>query len=125
MSEKKLAYAKDVMNAVRTVCKTVFNLAADGDVVRMFGVSESQMEEVINKIVDSLPDIVFEQMNSQIIEEIKYITAREFIFFQVQEKWDDPFYKENLEKFIKVFSRDIQRRIVLSQKLQMTMKEEK
>lgn len=125
MLEKKLAFSKGVIDAVKRVCKTVFNLHTDDDVVRMFGINEMQMEEVINKVVDSLPDTVFEQLNPQLLDEIKYITAREYIFFQVQEKWDDPQYKEDLERFIHVFSRDIQRRISSNQKFQMTMKEEK
>lgn len=125
MLEKKLVFSKGVIEAVRRVCKTVFNLHNDTDVVRMFGINEVQMEEVIHKIIDSLPDTFFVQVNSQLLEELKYITAREYIFFQVQEKWDDPQYKEDLEKFIHVFSRDIQRRIGSHQKFQVTMKEEK
>lgn len=125
MLEKKLAFSRSVIETVRRVCKTVFNLQSDADVVRMFGINEVQMENVINNIVDSLPDAIFEEMSLQLLEEIKYITAREYIFFQVQEKWDDPQYKEDLERFTHVFSRDIQRRIQSHQKFQVTTKEEK
>ena len=48
-------------------------------------------------------------MESQ--EEIKTICAREFIFFQTQEKYSDPQYEVNLKNFIRIFIRDLQRKM--------------
>ncbi|TAK78478.1 MAG: hypothetical protein EPO11_01245 [Gammaproteobacteria bacterium] len=45
------------------------------------------------------------------MEEIKNICAREFIFFQVQEKGNEKHYQEDLTKFIEIFKRDMEQRI--------------
>jgi pyrroloquinoline quinone (PQQ) biosynthesis protein C len=123
MLEKKLTFSREMLDTVREICKTVFNLQTDVDVVNMFGISESQMEKVIAQIVDSLPDKLFEEFTPSLQDEIKYISAREYIFFQVQEKWDDLHYQENLKNFIHVYSRDIQHRI--NSYLQKMTKEDK
>jgi hypothetical protein len=108
MPEQKLAFSREVFAAVQEICKTIFNLQTDAEVERMFGMTEVQMEDVIAQIVNSLPDEIFEKLNPALRDEMKYITAREYIFFQVQEGRDDPHYQENLKNFIHVFSRDMQ-----------------
>lgn len=116
MQEKKLAFSKEVLATISKICKTVFNLQHNEDILRMFGIDQKQMENVIQKITDSLPEKIFEKGNGKLMDEIKYITAREYIFFQVQEKWDDPDYKQDLKNFIHVFSRDIADRFMKEEK---------
>ncbi len=123
MQVRKLEFSHGVINAVKDMCKLVFNLQTDSEIARIFGITNKQMEEVIGEIIDSLPDSVFEHLYPQYFDELKSICAREFIFFQVQEKWDDPRYQDDLKKFIHVFSRDIQQRINAHKKFQSTLRE--
>lgn len=124
MLAKKLEFSNEVVNVIREMCQVVFNTHSDEEMIRIFGVSSEQMKDVVSRIIDALPDAIFTQKDSQLLEEIKYICAREYIFFQVQEKWVDLHYQENLSRFIQIFSRDIQRRINLQQS-HTTMREEK
>lgn len=123
MLAKKLEFSKEVVNVIRDMCQSVFNAHSDEEMVRIFGVTSEQMKTVVSRTIDALPDAIFTQQNSRILEEIKYICAREYIFFQVQEKWNDLHYQENLNRFIQIFSRDINHRIHLQQKSQTTMRE--
>lgn len=109
LRSKKLALVKDVMRTIRNLCKVVFNAGSDAQMENIFGISNKEMEAAIKKIVDALPDKLFEG-NRPKLEDLKTICAREYIFFQVQEK-DDKDYKEDLDNFIKIFSRDIETRI--------------
>jgi hypothetical protein len=123
MLEKKLVFANEVLGIVQEMLKNVFNLHSDAEIEHSFGISVQQMEEAIRQIIDSLPDIVFEKANSVVLEEIKYIAARDYIFFQIQEKWNDPRYKKDLNNFIQIFSRDIMDKLDMRQQFQI--KEEK
>jgi len=125
MSANKLDFSMDVVNVVRELCKTAFNLQSDEERARMFGLEDRQMEEAVYSIVNALPDSVFEKLNANLLEEIKYICAREYIFFQVQESSHDPHYREDLQKFIRVFSRDVQHRMKLQEPFKSTMREGK
>jgi hypothetical protein len=109
MHPQKLAFSDDVIRVVHDVCKLVFNLQSDAEITRVFGLTHEQMTSVIQKIITELPDAIFTQKTPQ-LEEIKHIFAREFIFFQVQERLDNPHYEEDLNRFIAIFSRDIQQR---------------
>ena len=81
------------------------------EINKALGMSCDQAKATIQKIIDSLPDKMFDQAYPKLLDEIKHICAREFIFFQVQEKCNDPLYQDDLKKFIHVFSRDIQQRV--------------
>lgn len=107
--EKKDEFAHDVIRIVNDLCKLVFNLNADQDVEKVFGMTHEQLDNVIKKIVQSLPAQLF-ALPAQRLEEIKSIFAKEFIFFQVQEKLNDPNYENDLSNFIYAFSRDIQKK---------------
>ncbi len=110
MLKDKLSFSQEVLDIVRNICETVFNMNNDAEISELFGIDKKQMEEAILAIVQSLPDRLFASGNPQILEEIKYIIAREYIFFQVQER-DDPEYKNDLQNFIRIFSRDMLQRI--------------
>jgi len=110
MEPNKLEFCNDAMRRVCDLCKLLFNLKTDQEVDKVFGVSQDELEKVIRKIISSLPDTIFNH-GTQKLEEIKSIFAKEFIFFQVQEKLDDPHYQDDLIKFTYIFSRDIQRTI--------------
>lgn len=125
MQAQKQAFALDVVNIVRDMCKTVFNLQNDQDLGRVFGISHEQLEKVICNVVDSLPDALFENTNPGVLEEMKYVCAREYIFFQIQENYNDPRYQEDLRKFIHIFSRDIRRRFVIRDNYHLSLREEK
>ena len=113
MQNKKLAFYKDVIQIVYQVCRMIFN-AQPYEISKVFGISSEQMEGVVRDIVDAIPDRIFSDANSQGLEEIKSICAREFIFFQVQEKWDDPRYQDDLRTFIAIFTRDIEKCVTTS-----------
>jgi hypothetical protein len=125
MQVKKNNFIKEVIKVVCNLCAQVFNAASDIDLERVFGINYSQMEVVIKKIVDALPDYIFDRAYDYQLEEIKNICAREFIFFQLQERWNQPRYQEDLANFIAIFSRDIQQRLTCIQNFKSTTKEEK
>lgn len=106
-SEQKSEFTHDVLRIVTDLCKLVFNLNPGQGVEHVFGTTHEQLENVIQKIVQSLPTNIFE-LPAKRLEEIKSIFAKEFIFFQVQEKLNDPNYENDLSNFIYAFSRDIQ-----------------
>lgn len=125
MLPAKRSFSTDVCCAVRDTCKMAFNLQNDNDLVRIFGMTSAQLEEIIAKIIDSLPDAIFQHNYPPELEEIKCICAREFIFFQVQERLDDPRYQQDLNAFIHVFKRDIEKRMNGQVNMQSAMREEK
>ncbi len=109
MQARKLEFSNDVIRLVHDLCKLVFNTSTDHDVEKVFGVTHEQLEHIIKSVIDAMPDCIFEQL-PQKRDEIKNIFAKEFIFFQVQEKLNDPHYSDDLSDFIKIFSRDIQKK---------------
>ena len=111
MSAKKLEFTHDVMHLINEICAVAFNIKSDEQLEKVFGINKAQMEAVVWKIISGLPDYIFERIYPRLLDEIKNICALEFIFFQVQEKWNDPRYQEDLSNFICIFSRDIQHRI--------------
>jgi hypothetical protein len=125
MLPAKRSFSTDVCCAVRDTCKLAFNLQNDNDLLRIFGMTGAQLEEIIAKIIDSLPDTIFQHNYPPELEEIECICAREFIFFQVQERLDDPRYQQDLNAFIHVFKRDIEKRMNGQMNMQSTMREEK
>jgi hypothetical protein len=102
MQDRRLTFSKDIIHVVYDVCKTVFNLHSDVEIKKVFGIDNEKLESIVKRIGDA-----------RLQDEIKNICAREFIFFQLQERVDDPQYQEDLSNFINVFTRDIQRRIEL------------
>ncbi len=125
MDAKRVKFANDVMHIVLNLSEMVFNIKNDDQLKGVFGVNQEQLETVISKIIAGLPERVFEK-NRHLEDEIKNICAREFIFFQVQERWNSPQYQEDLSNFIHIFSRDIQQKFdVNKEKYKSTqMKEE-
>lgn len=121
MLPEKAVFSSGVGNVVRETCKIAFN----GDVGKIFGITNTQLDEIINRVIDALPDSIFKHSNLSMLEEIKYICAREFIFFQVQERCDDPRYQDDLKAFIHVFAKDIEKRLNGQSKISSVMREEK
>ncbi|OGT35101.1 MAG: hypothetical protein A3F11_07805 [Gammaproteobacteria bacterium RIFCSPHIGHO2_12_FULL_37_14] len=109
MTPKKILFTQDIVHNIRELCALVFNIATDEQLCKIFCISHEQMEMVMKQLVNPIPDWIFDHRS--LAEEIKNIIAREFIFFQLQEKWDDPHYQDDLENFINIFSRDIQHKI--------------
>lgn len=124
MDSKKLDFINDVIRVVRDLCEVVFNIKSSSQLESVFGITCEQMDIVINRIIDALPNHFFDHLYPQILEEIKCICAREFIFFQVQEKWSDPRYQEDLANFIHIFSRDIQQKVDQYKNYKSIMREE-
>lgn len=110
LRSKRLELSRDVIRTIRDLCKLIFNISSDAQLESIFGVSGKQMDNAIQRIINALPDRLFDPANRRKLQEVKTICAREYIFFQVQEK-DSKEYKEDLENFVKVFSRDIEKRI--------------
>ncbi len=111
MQSVKRDFSHDVLYLIHSLCATAFGASSDDKLEKIFGVSMVQMEFVIDKVTQVLPEALFAPSYHHALEEIKNIFAREFIFFQVQEKWNDPHYQENLSNFIRIFARDIQRHV--------------
>ena len=109
MTPNKKAFTIEIANIVNNICTAVFNIASDVHFQQVFGLTKLQMEEVLSRLVDVVPDNVFD--HGPLTEEIKNIIAREFIFFQIQERWNQTHYQDDLTNFISIFSRDIKQRI--------------
>lgn len=107
MDPEKLEFANAVINVVKELCHLTFNVTSHKDIESVFGMTEEQMKRVIERIVNALPKEIFEKADKKKLDELKHICAREFVFFQVQEKWTDPDYETNLTKFIQIFVKDI------------------
>lgn len=108
MDPKKLAFSSDVLRLIKQLGKVIFDVTASQEIENIFGLTKEQLKIVVHKIVNALPDICFAQDNTNKMEALKTIVAREFIFFQVQEKWNDPHYQTDLANFIRTFSKDIE-----------------
>jgi len=122
MQSRKLKLTDDVIRVVRDICSVVFNISSDEQLEKGLGINHEQLEVVIKKIVNALPDNFFERV--YLLDEIKNICAREFVFFQVQEKWNDPRYEEDLANFICIFTRDMEQRFDTYKNYKSKMKEE-
>lgn len=109
MDPKKLAFSQDVAHMVDDISKLIFNVKSADETRNVFGITHTEMETIIQKIILELPDQIFTEA-PKFLEEIKKLCAQEFIFFQVQEH-GSPLYQENLKNFIKFFSTDIKHRI--------------
>lgn len=103
----KYQFAKDVLQSVYDLCKVVYGIDKKEEVQRIFGISFQKLDEIVRKVVNALPDELFMQENKARIKEIEQILAKEFIFFEVQERIDDPQYTNDLENFILLFARDM------------------
>lgn len=110
MQPKKLKFSQDVIHTILNLCALTFNLDGDKEIENLFNITPKQFKEIVTKIINELPDNIFE-VSEEKLEEIKNIFAREFIFFQLQEKGSDPHYQDDLSRFTHVFSRDIEQRI--------------
>lgn len=106
MEKKRLEFADQVLRIVYDLGRIIFDAHTSEDLQHMLGLTKEQMQIVIRRIVNTLPNEVF-GLSEERQEEIKNICAREFMFFQAQEKWDDPNYKHNLLNFLHLFARDI------------------
>ena len=124
MDVRKVEFANDVIHIVHDLGEVVFNITTQEQLVNIFGITQEQLETIIKKIINTLPDTIFENLYPQLADEIKNICAREFIFFQVQERWNSPHYQDDLLNFIRVFSRDIQQRVETHNNSESKMKEE-
>lgn len=128
MQAKKLNVSKDVVHIVRELCAVVFNVKTKEQLEKIFGIKLEQMEAVIQQIINALPDYLFEPPYEKKLDEIEHICAREYVFFQAQEKWGDPNYAQNLLNFTYIFSRDIQDKLkselIASSKTKSRMKQE-
>lgn len=104
-------FAEDVMHIVYQICKMVYNVHSDDDIERIFGTSRNQIENILTRTVSALPSKAFEQSSKNKIKELEEILAKEFIFFQIQEKVNDPQYQNDLANFILLLSRDLNKRL--------------
>lgn len=111
MHARKIEFSSDVVRIIRDLCKVVFNISNAEQMENIFGITDEQMEIVIQRIVNALPERAFQTGNKKKLREIKDIVAREFIFFQLQERWKDPSYEIDLANFIRTFTRDMESRI--------------
>lgn len=108
---QKLASVKDVVKIIHEICQVVFRVNTEEEFEGVFGINGHQLEKVIEQIILALPDRFFFPGMHHKLEEIKAICAREFIFFQVQEKYNDVRYEVNLKNFIRILVRDLQRKM--------------
>lgn len=113
MQAKKLAFANDVSRVVHSVCELAFNIHSEERFHDVFGINYAKMDEIIQKIVTAIPDKIFDHGLPGVVDELKSICAREFVFFQVQERCDDARYEGDLTNFINILVRDIQQRVNL------------
>lgn len=104
-------FLQQVVHTVQELGKVIFNIHDEKELQNVFGVDLKQMQTVLERVVAALPQQFFNTQNKKMIKEVKDVCAREFIFFQVQEKWSDPSYEENLKAFINCFSRDMAKRL--------------
>lgn len=104
-------FAKDVIRKIFELCKMIYNLHSDDEIEAVFGASREQIENIVARTVNAMPVKMFNQATKSKIQELEEILAKEFIFFQVQEKINDPQYQNDLANFILLFSRDINNRL--------------
>lgn len=111
MDAKKLAFSDEVLHLIRQLCNMIFNVVSKEQMESLFNMTSEQLKIVIRKLISVLPDVYFDKNFHGKLEILKTVMAREFIFFQIQEKWMDPNYQHNLANFIRIFLRDIEREL--------------
>lgn len=111
MQVSQQQFAQNVMHIVYQICKMVYNVHSEDDIQRIFGASKEEIENIVARTVNALPNNVFDQATKGKIKELEEIMAKEFIFFQIQEKISDPQYQNDLANFILLLARDIKKRI--------------
>lgn len=108
METKRQHLQEAIVLSVREIGEVLFNIHSDEQFYNVFGIDAAQLESIVLKIVKALPDALFAELNSRQLKELKNICAREYVFFQIQERWDDPLYQQHLEKFAEIFAHDMQ-----------------
>ncbi|TAK74427.1 MAG: hypothetical protein EPO11_06895, partial [Gammaproteobacteria bacterium] len=68
MESKKLALADDVTHAVCDLCEVVFNVKSDAQLRGVFGMTHEEMDAVIHKIIDALPDRILDRLYPNAME---------------------------------------------------------
>ena|SRR3989338_10712515 len=111
MHSTKLLLVDAIMSMLRRLCELVFNVHNDAQMKNVFGVNESETKKLIEKMIDALPDQFVFRLSPAEKNEVVDICAREFVFFQVQEKANSTDYQAALKQFIAIFARDIQGRM--------------
>lgn len=106
MKMQRQQFTDEVVDAIHHILKIVFNAKSQQDIQNVVGMNNNQMTAVVNQLSDKLPEKVFNQPQQK-LEELKNICAREFVFFQVQEKPTQADYQRDLANFITIFCRDI------------------
>jgi hypothetical protein len=99
-------FSQEVMNIIYHVCRLIYNLHSHEDIERVFNLDNTKLQEIINQIVQKLPEEIFNG-NHHDVKELQQIFAKEFIFFQIQENVHDPMYQNDLNNFVSIFARDI------------------
>lgn len=115
MQSRKLKFANHLIVLIKEIGKLAFDMKSENDMERVFGFNQARLTTILKQVAEGLPDALFEAADDQLLKEIETICAREFIFFQVQEKVDKPEYQNNLLRFIQVFSRDIDQRLKIKE----------
>lgn len=110
MPPEKQVFQRDVTRFIHELCILLYNLKSQQELDRVFGIPTEELDGIVARIVDQLPDDMFTQTNADTFIEIEKIFAKEFIFFQLQEKLTDPQYENDLSNFIRIFARDIKAR---------------
>lgn len=108
---QRLASVKDVVRIIHEISKVIFRVNTEEELKDVFGINEQQLEAVVGEIIAAQPERFFLPGMRHKLEEIKAICAREFIFFQVQEKYNTEQYKANLKNFIRILVRDLERKM--------------
>lgn len=106
MKMQRQQFTDEVVDAIHHILKIVFNAKSQQDIQNVVGMNDNQMTAAVNQLSDKLPETVFNQPQQK-LEELKNICAREFVFFQVQEKPAEASYQRDLANFITIFCRDI------------------
>lgn len=124
MSPSKKEFSQSVTTNICRLSRLLFNANSDENLLIIFRLDKSAIELTIQKIVDHFPNDYFNSLSANQLREMESILAKEFIFFQVQEKDNEKKYQNHLLHFSEVFVRDMQKRFKVNHKSPDKMKEE-
>lgn len=123
MRSTKPSLVEAIMKMIKRIAELAFNARTDAQLKKIFSLNEAEIKATIEHLLDAVPEQFILHLSVAQKNEFVNICAREFVFFQVQEKINSARYHTVLQQFIALFSRDIQSRLNQKNKHAMNIKE--
>ena len=100
MHPRKEAYSREVLRLVTRLCGEM-TVKKNQAIPLVLDISESEAEDIINKIMIALPDKFFYNATIEMLDDMLLFISKNILLFQVQENIEEERYAAHLIGFIR------------------------